>query len=68
MSLVKAFVGASLAAASWAAGTCNQHTLDFILLAGDTLSAQMEDDIKQDINVNTRLPAKADFQCGHAAR
>jgi len=66
MSLVKAFVGASLAAASWAAGTCNQHTLDFILLAGDSLSAQIEDDIKQDleqvgINVNTRLLAKADF-------
>jgi len=42
------------------------HTLDFILLAGDALSAQIEDDIKQDlakigIRVNTRLLEKADF-------
>jgi len=49
-----------------AAGPCKEHTLDFILLAGDALSAQIEDDIKHDlakigITVNTRLLAKADF-------
>jgi ABC-type transport system substrate-binding protein len=47
-------------------GVCEQHTLDFILLAGDAVSAQIEDDIRQDlakinITVNTRLLEKADF-------
>jgi len=46
--------------------TCQKHTLDFILLAGDTLTAQIEDDIRADlakigITVNTRMLEKADF-------
>jgi len=49
-----------------ATGPCKEHALDFILLEGDTLSAQIEDDIKQDlaeigIKVNTRLLDKPDF-------
>mmetsp|Transcript_77512 Transcript_77512/g.250795 ORF Transcript_77512/g.250795 Transcript_77512/m.250795 type:complete len:626 (-) Transcript_77512:457-2334(-) len=55
-----------LAAPVRATGPCKEHTLDFILLEGEALSAQIEDDIKQDlakinIKVNTRLLDKPDF-------
>merc|ERR1719395_483163 len=57
---------AYLAAVVHTADTCQKHVLDFILLAGDTLSAEIEDDIRADlaeigITVNTRLLEKADF-------
>jgi len=57
---------ARMLAAAHAAGVCQKHTLDFILLDGDSLSAQIEDDIRADlaeigVEVNTRLLAKDDF-------
>jgi ABC-type transport system substrate-binding protein len=57
---------ACLAVVSHAAGVCKKHTLDFILLKGDTTNALIEDDIRVDlakvgITVNTRLLEKADF-------
>lgn len=47
-------------------GPCQKHILDFILLEGEALTQQIEDDIradlaKIDITVNTRLLPKADF-------
>lgn len=66
MALSRFLVFACQVAAASAAGTCKQHTLDFILLEGDSLSAKIEDDIRTDlaklnIAVNTRLLPKADF-------
>jgi len=57
---------ACLAAVVHTTDSCQKHTLDFILLAGDTLSAEIEDDIRTDlaeigITINTRLLEKADF-------
>jgi len=65
-TLLLLLVGACMEVGARGAGTCQKHTLDFILLGGDALSAQIEDDIRQDlakinITVNTRLLAKADF-------
>mmetsp|Transcript_62234 Transcript_62234/g.110660 ORF Transcript_62234/g.110660 Transcript_62234/m.110660 type:complete len:698 (-) Transcript_62234:195-2288(-) len=45
---------------------CKKMDLDFIVLEGDPLMAEIEDDIRQDlsvvgINVNTRFLEKADF-------
>ena len=57
-------VGAML---PWAVeGTCRQHTLDFIVLEGDPLMAQIEDDIVTDlaavgVTVNTRFLPKEQF-------
>jgi len=48
------------------AGECTPHTLDFIVLEGDPLMAQIEDDVVADlakvgVTVNTRFLPKADF-------
>lgn len=67
MMAVRAVVFTCLSiATSGSLNDCKKHTLDFILLSGDALSAQIEDDVKSDlakigITVNTRLLVKADF-------
>jgi len=48
---------------------CKKYNLDFNLLAGDPLMAQIEDDIRGDLEklgftVNTRLLSKPDFNAG----
>jgi len=48
---------------------CKKYNLDFNLLAGDPLMAQIEDDIRGDLaklgfTVNTRLLSKPDFNAG----
>eukprot|EP00971_Amphidinium_carterae_P276156 5479873-Amphidinium_carterae.1 len=46
--------------------SCTEHTVDFILLAGNPLMRQIEDDITRDlqrlgVTVNTRLLEKLEF-------